>query len=94
MRYGLMPAVALAGLFGLIGGTGRERRGPDLASEKRFEAIAGSWSSHASARWPQLDRLFEWEEGVLRVMGEQTASEKHRNPWTSVQGHRHADPGS
>jgi hypothetical protein len=28
------------------------------------------------------DRLFEGEEAVLHVMGEQIASEKRRNPWT------------
>ena len=30
------------------------------------------------------DRLFEGEEAVLHVMGVQIASEKRRNPWTSV----------
>ena len=30
------------------------------------------------------DRLFEGEEAVLHVMGEQIASEKRRNPWTSA----------
>jgi hypothetical protein len=39
------------------------------------------------------DRLFEGEEAVLHVMGDQIASEKRRNPWTSVGGDRHADLG-
>jgi hypothetical protein len=40
------------------------------------------------------DSLFEGEEAVLHVMGDQIASEKRRNPWTypvigiEVQGRR------
>jgi hypothetical protein len=30
------------------------------------------------------DRLFKGEEAVLHVMGDQIASEKRRNPWTST----------
>jgi hypothetical protein len=40
------------------------------------------------------DGLFEGEEAVLRVMGDQIASEKRRNPWTPrpivIRGEAHA----
>jgi len=46
-----------------------------LSPRCRWTGIGGSRGA---------DRLFEGEEAVLYVMGEQIASEKRRNPWTSV----------
>jgi hypothetical protein len=46
---------------------------------QRFEADAGSLSSHASATWPHPD-LFEGAEEVPHLMRRQMASAKRHNP--------------
>jgi hypothetical protein len=68
-------------------GTSRATR-PDPSSTAT--SVAFAWPPPHARAPPKLPspstapvRLFEGEEAVLHVMGEQIASKKRRNPWTS-----------
>jgi hypothetical protein len=91
------PALPLAGGFAVDGGDGGDGvvgvlvfglavgLGGGGAVVLRLVGCRGGWgSARGSGGWLRVvDRLFEGEEAVLRVMGRQIASEKRRNPWTS-----------